>query len=672
MREWWGHLLTEWRLSIRGVYLWMLLFVGASHAWLVHSVNQEDKSLGLYIHQFEFMFMGALSILAVLSGVYGARRDRMNGVDQLLGSMPYSSVKRWSAKVIVFTIPFVLFALTPVVIYLWIWQTQFPEVSVYPVWFLMSTIIPMLYAVILGWLLGGLLRSRFGYFIGFLLFFLHIYGGLLLIVPNLPKAFRLLPNFLLLDYKSMGYFNDLWGFSRDLSFWLHRGFYLFLAAALFFLFVFAVSRIRKEPGILRNLALGFLSIVAAVSCLTGHIVMKSDLTELSTEVGYVMSADRASQYKNVSKTQQPIIDYELAIEPYGSGSIRVGAIMGNLDAWSNNADSTMSLTLHALFEVESVKAGDRRLTFERTDNKLIIELPENLDKGIEVEIVYKGAIADYHLTSDGQMIPIHEANGWKVNLPGDFEWYPQEASGQYSPRSVTVTYPDGIKLFSNFDIVERTVEDGRQVIAFESRDHMSFNLWGGALKELTVNSDGYYTKAIVNELVDEDYARKQIDIFHSANQMIVELYQPKGLNKAATLLPLDWIESNEKDNRFSQAGYYHIRGYLFNGLYPEDQVVSMMITTLVESNGLFSAPLGPENEEIFKQALSAYLMKRLHGDDYSAEPPSEYRELIEPILSYIKNHNGEEIERLLRDLYNELSHNGTAVPDIAALLKGEG
>lgn len=669
MREWWGHLITEWRLSVRGAYLWILLFVGASYAWLINSVNQSWTSLGYYIHQFEFLFVGALAILAILSGVYGARRDRK--VDQLLGSMPYSSVKRWSAKIIVFAIPFALFTLAPVIIYLAVQQTKMPDASLYPALFLLSTMIPMLYAVILGWLLGGLLRSRFGYFIGFVLFFLHIYGALLFIMPNLPPSAKLLPNFLLLDYKSMGYYDDLWGFSKDISFWLHRGFYLFLAAALFFLFVFAVSGKRKEPGTRGKRAIGSLCLLVAAGFLSGHIVMRQGYTELVREGlrGPVMAGDRPVQSESVLLAPgKPIIDYELNIEPYGRGEVRIEAVIKNIAAMETN-NSRASFILNPLFEVEKATADGASLSFQRNENKINIELPDQLHEGSQIELVYSGTIKDYYKT-EGGMTPIHEAGRWKVNLPADYEWYPQAEDIQYRPGSVIVAYPEGIELVSNFDVAERSAREGRQVVRFESRDSRGFNLWGGALKELTVSSDSYYTKAIINELVDADYAQKQVQIFHSASMMIDELYRPKGLNKAATLLMVDWIQSKSRDIGLSEAGYYPVSGYVFNGLYSEDRAASTMIDALVQSTGLFTAPLGPGNDTIFNEALTAYLFKQLDWDDYAVPDSPSSQALVEPLVAYIRKHGQEANERLLRGLYKELSRDPATIPDINGLLKG--
>ncbi|MBW7476267.1 hypothetical protein K0T92_16140 [Paenibacillus oenotherae] len=668
MREWWGHCKTEWRLSVRGAHLWLLLFVGATHAWLVHSLNKDWKHFGYYIHQFEFLFLGALAILAVLSGVYSARRDRANGVEQLMGSIPYSSVSRWSAKFIVFTIPFLLFAIAPVVIYLWGWKTRFPDASLYPALFLLSMIVPMLYAGMLGWFLGVLLNNRFGYFLGFLLFFLHIYGGMLMIVPNLPKAARLLPNFLLLDYKSMSYFDDQWGFSHDLSFWMHRGFYFFLAGTLFFLFILAAASRRKERGIRVHRTAAFLCLMAAVVCLISHVAIKSGQKEIGSSMAPLSAADFAALYDTEVVVVKPVIDYELAIEPLGGENVRIKATLLNPDALEP-ANSTVSLLLNPLFEVETVKADEKILTFQRNDNRLDIELPEALSKGTALTVLYKGKIKDHHTTSDGLMTPIHAANKWKVNLPADFEWYPQAANGHSGPRSVTVTYPEPIRLFSNFDRLERAVEAKQQVVRFQSKDARGFSLWGGALKEIAVSSDGFHTKAVVNELVDDEYARKQVNIFHHANRMMEELYQPESMTPAAALLLRDWIQSGVRGSYLTPAGYFQMQGYLFNGLYSDEEAVKRIISCLVASYELFSGPLGEENESIFLGALSAYLEQQLDGEGYQFSASSAGMEGVEPLIAYIKAHGKEQNERLLRDLYNELRNNESAVPDIAALLQ---
>jgi len=246
MSEWRAHFSTEWKLLLRGAHFRILMLVGVVHAWLVHRANEWTEHAGYYLHQFEFMYLGAITILAILSGVYGARSRQAAGEAQLIGSLPYRSIRRWSAQLTVFLLPFFIFTCVPVFIYLWLRETMYPGASLYPAWFLLSTFIPMLYAMILGWLLGGLFKSKIGYAAGFLLFFLHIYGGLLLLTPRLPMPTRLLPNFLLFDFKSMGYFDDQFGFSREMSFWTHRGFYLFLAFA--YLFCLFTSKPKPEES----------------------------------------------------------------------------------------------------------------------------------------------------------------------------------------------------------------------------------------------------------------------------------------------------------------------------------------------------------------------------------------------------------------------------------------
>lgn len=37
---------------------------------------------------------------------------------------------------------------------------MYPGASVYPAWFLLSSLIPMMYALVLGWLLGGLFKAK--------------------------------------------------------------------------------------------------------------------------------------------------------------------------------------------------------------------------------------------------------------------------------------------------------------------------------------------------------------------------------------------------------------------------------------------------------------------------------------------------------------------------------
>ena len=79
MSEWRAHFATEWKLLLRGAHCRILMLVGVVHAWLVHRANEWTEHAGYYLHQFEFMYLGAITILAILSGVYGARSRQAAG-----------------------------------------------------------------------------------------------------------------------------------------------------------------------------------------------------------------------------------------------------------------------------------------------------------------------------------------------------------------------------------------------------------------------------------------------------------------------------------------------------------------------------------------------------------------------------------------------------------------
>ncbi|MBP1996339.1 hypothetical protein [Paenibacillus eucommiae] len=715
MREWLGHLHTEWRLSVRGAYIWVLSIVGAAHAWLVHSVNTWTENFSLYLHQFEFMFLGALTILAVLSGVYGARRDQASGAERWLGSLPYLSMRRWSAKFIVLALPFAVFSLVPVFLFSWARVARFSEASMYPAIFLLSSLIPMLYALTLGWLLGGILRNRFGYFVGFLLFFLHFYGGMLLIVPSLPLPIRLVPNFLLFDYKSMGYFDDLWGFSRELSFWMHRGFYMFITIFLFALFICWTGFKRKEPGFRMHAAAASIGLLGAIIFLSSHLMLKTGQMEAGEVKPMSIAAISAPANKlvnsHLAEEAVPGTLYNLEMSPLSNGRLRIQASISFANTLVSK-DAPLRLILNPLFEVEAVKAGEIVVPFKRDGEILAIDFVPYGEQQANITVLYEGNVQDYRNSDDGIMLPVHFADRYNIHLPADYGWYPILADEGIGPKGVNVTYPITAKLFSNFAMVQRSTEGKQQIVHFESVDSAGFSLWGGALKEIALESGGLRTKAIVNELVEDVHGRQIVLFFHHSKLMFYELFTMPNLAESNTLIPLDWIKMNqpqispartnsdeplipedwinsgERGIHMSKGGYISVPAYIFGGLYDTQETVDMMMSYWIKSAQLFSTPLSPANDRLFTTALSAYFLKKEHTDAYhlseeasplekvaTAEAETEAKKVelnLRNILTFITENENAHVERILRSLYDHLSSAPETDVDIPAFLQNEG
>ncbi|WP_127585658.1 hypothetical protein [Paenibacillus koleovorans] len=643
MNEWLGHFSTEWKQLTRGAYFWILLFVGGSHAWLVHSVNRWTAHDGYYLQQFEFMYLGAIAILAVLTGVYGARNHRTASEAQLMASIPYHSIKRWSAQIAVLLIPFTMFTCIPVGIYLWKRAMLYPDASLYPGWFLLSSLIPMFYGLALGWFLGGLLNNRIGYFLGFLLFFLHIYGSLLLLTPHLPLSARLIPNFLLFDYKSMGYFNDMFGFSRELSFWMHRGFYLFVACALLLFRVRTKARARREPGNRAQRTALLALCILAVGFMTGHMWLK----KAQVADGIVMERFVSPNQKQEMKERNaiPSLIYDLDLKPLLNGNLLVRA---GIQFAEENTVASLHFKLSEAYTVTEVLADESPVPFTRSGKELRLDLNNKAPSALM--IVYEGNPAVYRMTNSSTMTPIHFANRRNVNLPMSQEWFPLPLSVEGVPKRVTIHYPDTLRLYSNYRTIERRQANHVQTIEFESVNSTDsgFNLWGGLLRETVVESEKTSTKVIANELINPEYAHEITAFFQAGKNLVLQLLPQGKANKLDTVIPVDWIQNSSRDIKMTGEGFIEAPSYLLDGLYEDSEVAQKVISFWIDTYGVLDQTIKPQSRQRFIVALSAYLLKQ-------ADKPLPVELGEETLIHQIQANNEQQNLHLLKTLYEQLS-----------------
>ncbi|WP_168120926.1 hypothetical protein [Paenibacillus sp. HB172176] len=642
MNEWLGHFKTEWKQLTRGAFFWILLLVGGLHAWLVHSINQWTTHVGYYLQQFEFMYLGALAILAVLSGVYGARNDQTVGEAQLMASIPYHSIKRWSAQITVYLIPFTIFTCIPVCIYLWKRAMLFPDTSLYPLWFLLSSLIPMFYSLALGWILGGLLKKRIGYFLGFLLFFLHIYGGLLLLTPLLPLSARLIPNFLLFDYQSMGYFNDMFGFSREFSFWMHRGFYLTVACALFLFIVQTIARKRREPGTRAQQAALLILCILAVGFVTGHLLLKKSQDSNGAVVERYINPNQKQEMEE--QNAKPTLIYDLDMKPLLSGNILVRA---RIQFPEENSIASFAFKLNEAYNVTEVLANENPVPFTRSGNEIRLDLKNQRFSTILIN--YEGNPADYKLTNNSTMTPMHFADKRNVNLPTSQEWFPLPLSVKAMPKRVTVHFPDTIHLYSNYRTIERTKTNHVQTIEFEPVNayESGFNLWGGPLRETIVESEKTSTKVIANELVDPQYAYEITSLFQAGKNLLLQLLPQQKMNKLDTIIPVDWIHTSSHDIKMTGEGFIEVPSYLLDGLYPDSEVTQKIITFWSDTYGLLDGPIDPQDKKRFIIVLSAYLLKQ-------ANKPMPIDSGEKTLINQIQSNNEQQNLNFLKTMYTQL------------------
>lgn len=568
MSEWAVYWRTEWKLLLRGPFLWVLLLLGAGHGWLVYSINDDIFDYGYLIHQFGFLYSMPISILTLLAGIHGARRDTALGTNRLLGSLPYRSGKLLSVRFTVTAVPFVLLGLVSSGLLLAMSAFRLEEsVGLGRSLLVMVPLAAgMVYAVALGWALGTLISGRIGYVLGFAVWFVHVYLMLLVIDSRLPAPLNALFNFMLFDHKSMGFYNDLWGFLNDRTLWLHRSMYLFLTLLVLFIIWLAEKRRRREP-FSRLRCYGLLGVTAALalSALAGYAAVRGERVEAFREL------ERQQETASLQKEQAPAFSvsrYDLKLTYSGSA---VGITAGlDVGLPPNETPKELTFTLRDSFKIESAEADGKGVSFRREGSLVSLDLGQSAGKQeVKLTLTYSGVVDDWRVfhpygNNPGNMIvPVHMVREDRVFLPGRYGWYPLPGSHRLlrvqdekhgspvklqevypavglSDYRLTVDFPNSLNLFSNAETTGRTVKGGRQTVTFEGRQTDGITLLGGALKEIVADTGAPKLRVIVGGLTDEGAVKELLPLLE---EVASAADQERKIMRAGplTMMPYDLV-----------------------------------------------------------------------------------------------------------------------------------
>lgn len=265
----WRYMLIEWKLLVRGIGFWLLLGCAGGLLYLSLSLSDRPGDLGRYIVDALELYMQPLLLLASLLAASVARRGQITGTSVLIDSLPYRTTQLLTARVLALSAVVTVFALIPTGFYAMMalirgigWTAE--------VWggiaVLSSYVIPILFAAMLSYGLAAMIRGRWSYLLILLigLFFIGFYKTSLSYF--MPLHMSRLFDVVISDPYKQGYYSELWGFTADRPFWIHRALILLLAIAITGWVASAMLRRRREPGWLLGV---LLSVAAAAGGLIG-------------------------------------------------------------------------------------------------------------------------------------------------------------------------------------------------------------------------------------------------------------------------------------------------------------------------------------------------------------------------------------------------------------------
>lgn len=243
------YVMVEWKLLFRGGFMWVVLALIGGTFYLTTTNDYFAGDIGRYAVSVATFFTPMTLLLVQFMAVSIARREQTERISILIGTLPYRSWQWIAARLIALCIPFSAVSLVPAAFYVYqaqrlgmAWSSMITGLQM-----LASFVVPMVLTIVLCYALGTWIRGRVVYLISFAAMLIMLLFGRLLLAQFLPIHWTHGFDIALVDIVSFGYYSELWGFSNDITYWLHRLFFAMLAVLLCGLLVYFAMARRKEP-----------------------------------------------------------------------------------------------------------------------------------------------------------------------------------------------------------------------------------------------------------------------------------------------------------------------------------------------------------------------------------------------------------------------------------------
>jgi hypothetical protein len=693
VRETWVYLQWEWRLFVRGPFVWLLAAFAVGHALLVHAGGDWIRHIGYYVNHFHFLYVAPFSIFALLAGVHAARRDRGLGIDRFVEGLPYATGKRLTAQFIITLLPYAVIGSVPAIIWTFLAVQQLDRTDriLLPAIMLFSSVVGIGFLVTLGLCIGRWVLGRISYFVGFVLWMVTVYGSLFA-TRFMPVSLSRWTDPLLIDYRTTGYYDDTWGFIPDITLWLHRGLYTVLGVLLLLLLYWAMAGRRKEPVYVLGLSGAVLAGIVSVTLLSAwNIGIKEERVEANErKLENALANEQEGQPAASSLSWEDIgfevASYNVSVVYREEGRLAIKAmIQAHAASAKGNADpKELVFTLNQQFDLKEVKVNGDTVAYSREGD--VVKLPlMSRESGLTdlkwlIEWTYAGKVDDWRLfhpygNNDNVLAEAHFADDSKLFLPAAYGWYPLPGSHRlvsvmetrskhnelynvYTPIKgddktrfrLQVDYPDTLNLFTNLDFVQHEVREGRQIVTFQGRG-VACGLIGGALKERRYGNEALTVRLIGNKMSDEKHIQKAVESIHQTKMEIDRILKLTTSRSEWVLLPI----SPEKITGVQPnlGGLKLANGYIVLGLpsYYETPVSDVLTWGSYLPN---KAP--PQDRSLWMDAISEYIKHRKSGQPieltrfpFQQDDPKrmEFEEMM-------NENSNEQNEALLRKMYREL------------------
>lgn len=523
MSDLWLHLRTEWKMLVRGPYLWMLAGAAAFLVWLVYSMEQDTGNGLKLVQQYSFLYSIPLTVGAVMTGIGGARRDRSTRTERILGALPYRTSLQLSVRLGMTAAPFVVLSLAPAGILLWQWTAVLPHAHGLGQALALQSVLSagMVFPVALGWLTGILFPGRASFLAGVLVAVASTFGSLLIGNVMLPPAWYGLPIYLLFDLQSMGYYETTWGLLMDRGFWLHRAFYLLLTALVLILCIRLTAGKRREGRPVPAVRVGTAALVILLLLSAGGYagVRQNRIHEYArfidiAEARYVSLGEPHSHVSGPSVLWKAAA-YSIEVDQEQDDALQATAVIRLRHEGSARGHiEEVPFTIHPSLKVEMARVNGQAASFRQEGYSVIVKpgsLLEYQSGPMEVELTYGGRLDQWRLVhnydrSEQKLSRWYRATSKQWYLPGVAGWYPipgshallqleqarlftREGWKEHYPDlgeaefKVTVASSSDLPIVSTGQLVTEEHRDGKRVVQYRSTSS-GFALFAGPVREL--------------------------------------------------------------------------------------------------------------------------------------------------------------------------------------------
>jgi len=450
MNSLWRYVGVEWKLLFRGPMFWISCAIGGGVFLLFSSEDHYRPNIGKFA-MVQSMYLMVVFLFGLLMAMHAARREYVTKNDLLLGSLPAKYWQVQTAKIMGLALPLSVIALVPMAIFAI--RSSRAGIPIREagdgILIFASSLVPLWFAVVAGYIIGSLSRKRWIYMAGIAIFLIATYAVQLLLLPRFHSVWAFLFDFTQLDLFRPELYSEVWGFTHDNVFWLHRTIYASAAVAAFLFYLLIGMRRRREKGGSAALyglaAVATAVLLAAVGAYFQATISRMDGIEAEKRfyrasyenTGYDLSGKRivpageklemeeASRYEGLKAES-----YDLTLHP-GKGHRLSAEAKLSLVNGTGGELKRFPITLKHIFEIESIVVNGEEAMYEwepERDYLWVSPASPLPDRGaVSMEMTYEGKVDEWrHEPNDNAGVYRRQAFVDKdgLYLPGRAGWYP--------------------------------------------------------------------------------------------------------------------------------------------------------------------------------------------------------------------------------------------------------